>query len=43
MKSEYTMFLEPNITYEHSCQNRDLDRKIVRFYDLVSPKHLESH
>ena len=26
---------------EHGCQNRDLDRKITRFYDLTSPKRLK--
>ena len=28
---------------KHGCQNRDLDRKIARFYDLTSLKRLESH
>ena len=27
----------------HGCQNRDLDRKITRFYDPTSPKRLGSH
>ena len=27
----------------HGCQNRDLDRRIARFYDPTSPKRLESH
>ena len=27
----------------HGCQNRDLDRRIARFYDPISPKYLESH
>ena len=27
----------------YDCQNRDLDRRIARFYDPTSPKHLGSH
>ena len=31
------------IAHRHGCQNRDLDRRIARFYDPTSPKRLESH
>ena len=27
----------------HGCQNRDLNRRIARFYNLTSPKYLGSH
>ena len=27
----------------HGCQNRNLDRRIARFYDPTSPKRLDSH
>ena len=29
-------------TYSHGCQNRNLDHKISRFYDLTLPKSLKS-
>ena len=32
-----------NICWRHGCQNHDLDRKITRFYNPTSPKHLRSH
>ena len=34
---------DSTLTSFHGCQNRDLDRKIARFYDPTSPKRLESH
>ena len=31
------------VNWKHGCQNRDLDRKIARFYDPTSPKCLKLH
>ena len=42
MKSQIPYLLIHTV-YNHGCQNRDLDRRIARFYDPTSPKHLESH